>query len=552
MKIKIPITLLLAHFIAFQLSAQSTLVKVYELFEQKCIVCHDHDSPEANLDLEGSGSTVQQKAFSVFNNIVEITPSNATAAAKGDNYIYPGRPDRSFLFRKINQGLESTIALDAAEGDPMPKSNPALSNEEKELIRQWILFGAPSTGSVVNENQISNYYNVNGLASFPDGPPDAPDPSEGFQIKMGPFFLNPDGSSGSELEYFQKYELDLPEDLEVKRLDIKISPSSHHFILYNFTSPFFANLVPDGLRPDPDHSGISIVAAVQEATDLRLPERTAFRWENDLILDLNTHYINYSSNNTLMAEAYVNVYTQPNGTALQEMKSELFVNGGIYINNNGNEDVEIDVVNDNFGEVFIWGLMGHTHQWGTGYKVYKRENGQRGDIIYDAACVQGIPGCVAPFFDYQHIPIRYYEPLLPLTFNASNGIEHEATYINNGPNPVQFGVTSDDEMMVLVAMYTSDTTGLSVVTATEDLETPLNDIKVYPNPMISYTTFSLPRDLGTVDITLYDLLGRAIRRYQNIEDLEFTIDRTGLEQGMMIYQIEDRKGRMISGKLLIE
>ncbi|MCB0683650.1 MAG: hypothetical protein KDC32_22530, partial [Saprospiraceae bacterium] len=63
-------------------------------------------------------------------------------------------------------------------------------------------------------------------------------------------------------------------------------------------------------------------------------------------------------------------------------------------------------VNSNSGEVFLWGLMGHTHKYGKGYKVYRRTGGQQGELLYDASCPQGIPGCVSPYFDYQHIPMR--------------------------------------------------------------------------------------------------------------------------------------------------
>ncbi len=532
------------------LHSQSTLLDVYQIFNQKCISCHSHDAPEAGLDLEGSGATDLQKAQAVFNSIVEVTPANTTAATKEDQYIYPGRPDRSFLFRKINHSFEPTVALEAGEGDPMPKDQAELTNEEKELIRQWILFGAPANGNVVDQDLISDYYNLNGLASFPDGPPPAPAPSEGFQLKMGPFYLPPGGQPGAEIEYFLKYELNLPEDVEVDHIEFEISNFSHHFILYNFPSQAGAALVEPGYRTDPNHFDISIVAAVQEATSLELPTGTAFFWDNNITLDLNAHYINYSPTHTYQAEAYVNVYTKPSGTALHEMKTELLIKDNIYINNNGNEDIETQVVNYNAGEVFVWGIMGHTHQWGTGYKVYERENGQTGDLIYDAACPGGIPGCMNPYFDYQHIPLRYMDPLYPLTFSSSRGIMHEATYVNNGPNPVWFGPTSDDEMMVLVLMYTDDTTGL--VTSLPTPSNPLSEIIVGPNPMSERTSFWLPAELGELDFTLYDLLGRAIRRKKGINASVFDLERDGLLSGTYIYQFRDQTGRQISGKLFVE
>ena len=306
---------LFSLFFAFaffsSLNAQSTALRVYQIFQDKCVQCHSNANPEAGLDLEGQGTTTNAKVLSVYNNLVNVTPANAAAAAKGDQYIYPGRMDKSFLFRKINLGLEPTLSLDEGENQPMPPyGQPLLTDTEKELIRQWVLFGAPLTSNIVSESVLADFYDGNAISSFPDGPPEAPNPDEGFQIKMGPIYLAP----SEEVEYFQKYELDLPDDVDVDRIDIKFGTYSHHFIIYDF-NPGGANNIPAGLRLNPDHSDIGMVAAVQEPTDLQLPGGTAFIWDNNLVLDLNTHYINYSIEKNYQAEVYVNVYTQPSGTA---------------------------------------------------------------------------------------------------------------------------------------------------------------------------------------------------------------------------------------------
>lgn len=541
-------SLAFALLTSITLNAQSTSLRVYEILQEKCASCHSNANPQNGLDLEGSGATISQRATDVANNIKNITPSNEHAAARGDRYIYPGRPDRSFLFRKINNGLEPLLHLDAEEMSNMPPyGNTQLTNEEKELLRQWILFGAPLNGTVIDEQRIHDYYNTNGMPSFAEGGPEAPDPSEGFQFKMGPFYLEP----GGEVEYFQKYELNLPDDLEVKRIEMEISNFSHHFIIYSFT-PGGSNSIPAGLRQNPDHSDISLVAAVQESINLKLPEGTAFKWDNNLVLDLNSHFINYSAGNTLQAEVYVNVYTQPIGTAAQEMKTELLANPDIFIPNNGNLVTHTEHINFNLGEVYLWMLMGHTHKYGANYKAFKRlPGGVRGDMIYDGACPQGIPGCVSPFFDYQHIPPRFFPSLEPLTVNFQNGLIHEAQWINDGPASVNWGPTSDDEMMVLVLMYVEDTTGL-VLTDIEDLANPLDEIRVFPNPMQQETMVHIPAEIGEVTFRLYDSVGKELRRMEGISAKRFSFQREQLPAGMYIYRIEDELGRFISGKLIIE
>ena len=558
--------LLLSAFFIFQNAQAQLSLEVYNIFQDKCVSCHNNATPEAGLDLEGTGANLTAKMLDVYGNVVGKTPNqNAHAIAEGYEYVYKGRPDLSYLFRKINGNLEPTITLDTSvEGQQMPAyPSSQLTDVEKEMIRQWILLGAPLQDSdaelptaYVNQipTLIDNYYNGNGLASFPDGAPAAPAPEEGFQVKMGPFYLNPAGQNFSEMELFQKYALDLPANVDVNRIDMKISTSSHHFIIYNFPFAPIANNVKPGFRTYPDHTAISLSAAVQEATDLVLPEGTAFRWDDDMILDLNTHYINYDASNTYQAEVYFNVYTQPSGTAVQEMRTDLIVNDQIYIPNNGNSTTFEQAVVDNGGEIFLWGMMGHTHQWGTDYKVYLRNsNGSKGEMIYDAACTaDGAPDCAAPYFDYQHIPIRYFENLYPLNLNP--GFIHEASYVNTGPTNVGWGSTSDDEMMVLVLMFTTDTTGLNLETTTS-LNSPKDlqqDVHVFPNPVNESATVVLAEGMRDVRFMLYNSMGQEVQRIENIAAPTFTFEKGDLPKGIYLFRVEDAEGKFSTGKVFME
>jgi hypothetical protein len=532
-----------------------TYERVYNIMQTNCATayCHGSGGGSTGLDLEGTGNTTAEKMTDVYNKLVGVIPTNTTAAAKGDHLVYKGRMDKSFLFRKINNGIESTVSLDANEGNAMPSSGTGLTDVEKELIRQWILHGAPETGEVVKESILTDYY-VNGMAneSFPNGAPAPPSPSEGFQIKMGPFFLAPQNNLQGyldEIEYFQKWELDFANDLEVTRIDTKMGTYSHHFLMYDYDNPNAANALDHGLRTNISHVDISLVEAIQQPTDLLLPEGSAFNWEDDIVLDLNTHYINYDANTVHKAEVYINVYTQPTGTANQEMQTFLIANPNIYIPNNGNPYSFSQYINPNLGELYLWSIMGHTHQWGSSYTVHERVNGQKGDMIYDAACPQGAPNCATPFFDYQHIPMRFFDELLPVTFSTANGIIHEASYINTGPNAVGWGDTSDDEMMVLVFMGVSDTTGV-VTNTNEIVENPLNEIKVFPNPATQKAVFTVPPTVEEFDFVLFDMLGRQVMNISGLRNNELVVDRKQLEAGIYIYQINDKVGNIKTGKVI--
>lgn len=538
-------TLLFCAF-ALQLPAQTlpSVQEAYKIFQNKCVSCHSHATPAGNLDLEGVGSTELLRAQNVSTKLVNVNPTNAYAVSKGYKRVYPGRADRSFLFRKINRDLEPTIAaLHANEGDAMPQNFPSnsLTSLEKEIIRQWILYGAKSTGVLFNKSVVETFYNVGGEKSFPDGPPPAPAAGEGFQVKMGPFFLAPDG----EVEYYQKWEMNLPANVEVNGLDFKISPFSHHFLLYNFTGNGAAS-IPAGLRLNADHSQINLVAAVQEATELRLPGKTAFKWDKNIVVDLNSHYINYSLSKPYQCEAYVNIYTQTPGTAPQEMFAALLVNDNIPIANNSNlitySQAEYDPGADS---IYVWGLMGHTHKYGQGYKAWKRlANGQKGDLIYDASCPMGTPGCPTPFYDYQHIPIRYWEPLLPLKWG--NGLIHEAKWINDGPVPVNFGATSDDEMMVLIAFYTEQQITIGTNEPGDQFAEP--KIIVSPNPTNGSTNFRLPEGSeGIRTFRLFNLTGQEVLRQNDLQGNQFDLDLSRLAPGIYFFDADGRRGKLERG-----
>lgn len=545
MNIKLFLSLSIFLFAA-ALSAQTSVEEVYQIFQARCIACHDHASPEANLDLEGAGATPLARALNVAANLTNISPQNTYAQSKGYKRIYPGRPDRSFLFRKINNGFEPAVSsLHANEGSTMPaypQPGGGLTDMEKEIIRQWILFGAKNNGTLFDKSVVEEFYAGNGEKSFPDGPPAAPAPSEGFQIKMGPFYLKADG----ELEYFQKYELDLPENVEVNRLEVIISPYSHHMIVYNFNSPSSANVIPHGLRLNSYHNDINLVAAVQEKTDLRLPQGTAFHWDKNLVLDLNSHCINYLLTRPYQCETYINVYTQPTGTAQQEMHATLLVNTNIPILNNGNA-ITHTKPEFQFGadSIYVWGLMGHTHKYGTGYKVWKRlPNGQKGEMIYDASCPLGIPGCPAPYFDYQHIPLRYWEPkLMPIKW--SNGIIHEATWVNDGPVALNFGPTSDDEMMVLIAFYTEN----QVTVGAETPVSPNNrtGLLVSPNPATERVRIDVPGDGVVRLLRVFDVGGREVLRRSDIPSSPVELELTGLPPGLYWINADGYTGKVVLG-----
>lgn len=506
---KISIALLSILFFAFiKADAQSTFSQVTALFQANCTVgCHNSSDNSGNLNLTGTDQEI-------YNRLVNVNPTNPAAQAAGYKRIKPGHPDQSYLVRKCNNNLyQNAILPDASFGTPMPNyPQPALANEQIELIRQWVYEGAPLSGSPVNTALINSYYQEGGINSIPEPPPLPTEPGS-FQIHVGKIFLAPQ----TEKEYFIKYDLGLSEDIYVNRIEMIMADQSHHFIIYKFL-PGQAESFEEGLRLQNPLTGegssgnsSTLVNAWQISYDTNLPEGTAYLWEAGDVLDMNYHFRNYDLDSILAIEAYINIYTDQSVEAPEIMYSDLLTNLSIYIPNDNNNHIfskaDYDLSAQNF--INVWQLTSHTHKYGTDFDIFKRnENGTEGEQIYegwyntDYTFNQG-------YYDFSHPPIRQFEPQLEV--NPRFGLIQKATYRNNGPNPVFFGLTTNDEMMVYYLQYTL---GGLIDDPAQIGETPeSSSIKLFPNPSVNSFNIEFNSELfGETLIEIRDLGGKLMEQ----------------------------------------
>ena len=501
-------------FIAFVLqasfaSAQSTYADVYNIFQANCVTCHDASSPAGGLNLIASSATV-------YTNLVNVNPNNPAALAKGDKRIKPGDPHRSYLLRKCQNGLDQDNGLLTGEGNAMPTS-PAtpLTNKEIELIRQWIYAGAPQTGLVVDTAVVNQYYNGYGIASVAPAHPLPTDPGS-FQVHVGKVFLD----VNSEVEYFLKHNLNLPDTVEVNRIELFLSTQSHHYIIYKFL-PGAAASFTDALRIQNPSTGAgssdgsnNMVSAFQASRNDLLPPTTAYQWVTSTVLDLNHHFFNSNPDSVLATDIYFNVYTQPKGTAANIMYSDIITNTSIFIPNTSS-NVTFTSADFNAGASNMWNiwlLSSHTHKYGVDFDIFLRNpGGSTGTQIYegfynsDYTFNQG-------YYDWEHPPVELFDPLL--TIDPRNGLIQKATFNNNGPSSVFFGLTTDDEMMLYFIQYTL---GPSFLGVNDLVENKIN-LNAFPNPFSNSTNiFYELKESANVTITVFDVLGNKIETLANNE-----------------------------------
>lgn len=496
---------------------QTTYEKVYQLLQSSCAFsgCHKGSPGAGMLNLSGS---MQQ----VYEQLVGVAPTNPAAKDKGYQRITPGYPERSYVLHKLaHTGWDAAFGVSQPEGSRMPPSPfPALEPAEIELMRQWVLYGARMDEKEVNDSLLTAYYAGQGKKRI--SIPPAPQEGEGFQIHYGPFFLPPNG----EMEVFKKQTLELEEEVEINRIEVFFNDESHHFIIYKMRASAQGNY-REGLR-DVSESETAmfdnrILAAWQRPNNIELPTGTAYFWKTGNVMDLNYHFINFNSDSILAGDVYINVYVQPKGTAEQEMHSqlipidalELLLGGGelgknLIIPNNGAPVVFTDEFALPFPNVtwHVWLLSTHTHRTGIDYDIYLRNpDGSKGDQLFegfynfDYTFNQG-------YYDWEHPPIRYFNPLLPVNMSLpQGGLIHEATYLNTTDDTLYWGNSALDEMMLFFIQYTEAPLSTHIGTKAEDAWL----LTLTPNPARneSIIRYRLPV-AAPVSLQLHDVQGRIV------------------------------------------
>ena len=101
---------------------------VQPIFTAQCALsgCHAGAAPVQDMNLEEGHA---------FNDIVNVM-SNVAALRR----VRPGLPDSSYLVHKI-QGTQASVG---GSGEQMPLGNCCLSQAQIDVIRAWILKGAPN------------------------------------------------------------------------------------------------------------------------------------------------------------------------------------------------------------------------------------------------------------------------------------------------------------------------------------------------------------------------------------------------------------------------
>ena len=410
-----------------------------EILEPNCVSCHSAGTSFA------SQSDLLLTADVAYEQLVNRVPNNQAAAEDGLVRVgTEGLPGlyKSLLWEKINAPDQEHFYADHPHyGSQMPLGANPLTNGELEFIRRWIVAGAPETGEVVDPAALEDEERY----EPPDFAPLSP-PAQGIQLHLGPFEVSP----SFERELFSYKPLGNPEDIFISRLEVVMRPGSHHLLLLAFRDGMSADLfpVPHELRDIRASDGSYIIENIRmmlqhvpvagtqwPRMNVGFPPGTAFRMPADSGLDLNSHFINRTSE-PLEGEVYVNLHTME--AAAVEREAHIFAMSNFEIEL---PPGEVTTLHRDFlfpERRHVFQLVSHAHEHMTEFRIEVIGGARDGELVYFA-------------LDWEHPPILELDP--PIVLEKGQGFSLEATYDNWTDRELNFGLLSEDEMMILYGYY---------------------------------------------------------------------------------------------------
>jgi hypothetical protein len=409
------------------------------ILDKNCIECHVAGSSFARQsDLVLTSSVA-------YSQLVDRMPNNAAARADGLTLLGTeglASVDKSFLWEKINAPNQEHYFDDhPGYGALMPLGKPPLTNGELEYVLRWILAGAPDTGNVADQSLLNNTERY----EPPEFEP-LPMPASGIQLHLGPWDVAPN----FEREFYYYEALNNNEALFVNRVDMAMSPGSHHLILYELSDDIPEELIPEAnvFRDVRDAYGnyilsnLMITPYLQFVTgtqwplmNYHFPPGVALRIPANGGFDVNPHYVN-RSDEAIQGEIYANLHTV-DSSQVEHVAELLFMNNLDF----NLPPQAITTVTRTFlvdERIEIFQLFSHAHEHMTEFRVFIDGGPRNGELVYVA-------------YDWEHPPILELDPIL--TLEPGQGLRLVATYDNDTDGTISFGLLSSDEMMILFGAY---------------------------------------------------------------------------------------------------
>ncbi len=234
-------------------NVDSTFGVVQQIFETRgctASTCHGADASEAAAGLD-------LRPDSLYESVVNVAASTADLPL-----VFPAEEERSVLYLKM---AAKTLGTDLSEvgvsGAPMPSSPDVLTEEELEVVRQWIRGGAPRVGVVKDAPDVLSCGDALEPSPNKIPPLPAPEAAKGVQLRSGGWTLG--AESEDEVCYVTYYDysdripssarLPCPDEyggperecFAFNNLTLAQDPQSHHSVIESYI-PLKLILAPPG------------------------------------------------------------------------------------------------------------------------------------------------------------------------------------------------------------------------------------------------------------------------------------------------------------------
>jgi hypothetical protein len=376
-----------------------------------------------------------------YKSLINTVPANAQALADGFKRVAPNDLDNSFLLHKIHCEDDHHVH---DYGSPMPLGKDPLSQGQIDYITAWISAGAPEDSPaqadsvLLDDNVPACEENFTALA--------APAPGEGYQISVAPFEVKP----MFEREIFVFKNVGNAEEVFIDRFEMKMRRNSHHFLANTFEASTPLNVLPttDQVREVRDAQGHTLfptlvqmeyhvytIASQSPTLEYSFPPGVALRIPANHKLDMNLHYVN-KSQNTILGECYMNLYTADPASVEHEAKPIFLNNLDITLPPNSETTVTKIFATDVPMKIFM--LTSHTHKLGEKFEILVSGGPRDGEIIYTSTT-------------WHHPAVTAFDT--PVELDPGQALIMRVTYNNTTSRTITFGLTSEDEMGIIYGYY---------------------------------------------------------------------------------------------------
>ncbi|MDA0986512.1 MAG: hypothetical protein O3A55_02795 [Bacteroidetes bacterium] len=280
----------------------------------------------------------------------------------------------------------------------------------------------------------------------PDGPistfvPPAPPPvGKGIQLILGPF----DVEKYSEREVYMFNNLQNSDSLFLDSIEVVMKGYSHHFILYRYDAN---DLSPNVLR-DLYTSGILNLPEIQRTLTrkfvfgsqtqnayFKLPKNITLPIKPNFGFDLNSHFVN-ATGEKLPGQVWVNLYTRTKSDSSKFAIPIFDTNFKIDLPALKTTTITGTTLFNERKNIFA--LTSHAHKRNTNFKIYISGGPRNGELVYESS-------------DWHNPPLKMFDP--PIILEAGEGYKYESTYYNETSSSKRFGLTSEDEMCIVLGYY---------------------------------------------------------------------------------------------------